>query len=223
MNQKTPLAHNVADHEYQVVGRRLDSWQPSFWRRIPWAGLSALSGALAGVLAAAILLNASNEQPTHDWTVQPTVYLAIFSTATNILLHFAFTRALTVAWWRRALGEDTTIADLHRDWEHGQSLWAALTSGRHFSCIALASILVALVPINGPLLQRASRVRQAHFERYTNVNISIAPEIPEGYVLSLSGSPTGFCIWDQAINCQLVDFHADTPDISVIVAMHLPC
>lgn len=138
-----------------------------------------------GVLAAVVVLYVSNNQPIYSWNVQPTVCLAIASAATNIFLHFALTEAVTVAWWKRALQQDTTIADMHRRWETGQSLWAALTSGRHFSLIALASILVALVPINGPLLQRASQIRNGHFEQDTHVYIHIAHEIPDGYSYSV--------------------------------------
>ena len=172
-------------------------WQPSFFRRAPWLGLAAMLGALMGLLAAVVVLYVSNNQPMHNWNVQPTVCLAIASTATNIFLHFALTQAVTVAWWKRALQQDTTIADLHRRWETGQSLWAALTSGRHFSLIALASIPVALVPINGPLLQRASQIRSGHFEQDTNVHIHIARELPDGYSSSAQS------------------FQVDVPDTSV--------
>ncbi|KAL8787562.1 MAG: hypothetical protein Q9213_002124 [Squamulea squamosa] len=173
--------------QYNVIPGKGNPWRPGFFRRAPWLGLSALLGAFAGVVGAVIILYLSDGKPIHSWSVQPTVYLAISSAVTNILLHFALTQAVTVAWWQRALQKDTTIADLHRNWDYGQSLWAALTSGRHFSTIALASILVALVPINGPLLQRASRIQQGHFEQMTDVRVNIVAEIPEGYVTSKKG------------------------------------
>lgn len=184
MNDRAPPNAPSGAFKYDEIDKKGNPWQPSFSRRAPWLGLAAMLGALIGVLAAMVVLHVSNNKPIHDWTVQPTVYLAIASAATNVLLHFALTEAVTVAWWRRALQRDTTIADLHHSWETGQSLWAALTSGRHFSAIALASILVALVPINGPLLQRASRVRQGRFEQETDVHINIAHEIPEGQASS---------------------------------------
>lgn len=53
---------------------------------------------------------------------------------------------------------------------------------RHFSALALAFILVAIVPINGPLTQRASHIRPGYFELDTDVRINIAQKIPEGYV-----------------------------------------
>ena len=144
-------------------------------------------GALLGVAASVIILIQSNGQPTKKWSLQPTVYLAIASTITNIVLHFALTEGVTVAWWRRATKENTTIADLHRHWSYGDSLWAALMSGRHINMVAVASILVAIVPINGPLLQRASRVSLGQFKQDTDLSITIAQQLPDGYTGYLSG------------------------------------
>ena len=141
-------------------------------------------GALFGILAGTLVLYFSDNQPVDEWTVQPTVYLAIASAATNIFLHFALTEAVTIAWWCRAMKPTTSFADLHRNWNTGQSVWAAATSGLKFNNIALASVLIALVPVNGPLLQRASRIDQGHFERETLVTIPIAEVIPEAYVAS---------------------------------------
>ena len=168
------------DYEYQSK-QRGSPWQPGFIRRSPWAGLGTMLGALLGVLAGVLVLYLSDNQPVEHWTVQPTVYLAIASAATNTFLQFALTEALTIAWWCRALKPNTSFADLHRTWDFGQSLWSAVTSGRNFNTIALASVLVALVPINGPLLQRASRFKPGHFERETSVNILVAEDLPDAY------------------------------------------
>ncbi|KAL8995845.1 MAG: hypothetical protein Q9169_004497 [Polycauliona sp. 2 TL-2023] len=186
MNGGFAKAPGVSSYAYNPVTSRGNPWKPSLLHRAPWLGLIAFLGALVGILAAAAILYISNNKPVQEWSVQPTVYLAIASAATNILLHFALTQAVTVAWWRRAIRKDTTIADLHRNWDYGQSLWAAITSGRHFSTIALASLLVALVPVNGPLLQQASRVQQGRFEQDAEVRVSIAAEIPGGYTGYLS-------------------------------------
>ncbi|KAL8965507.1 MAG: hypothetical protein Q9183_003817 [Haloplaca sp. 2 TL-2023] len=169
-------------YEYNTIKKDGTPWQPRLFRRAPWLGLVALLGALIGVLAGAIVLYISNGKPITDWSIKPTVYLAICSAFTNILVHFSFTQAMSVAWWKRALQTDATIADLHRSWDHGQNLGAALTSGRHFGLVALASILVALAPVNGPLLQRASQIDETgETERMFNAKIDIATEIPEGY------------------------------------------
>ena len=91
-----------------------------------------------------------------------------------------------MAWWRRATKENTKIADLHRYWRFGNSFWAAITSGRRLNLVALASVLVALSPINGPLLQRALHVRVGYFSRPLDVGIKIAQSLPDGYTGYLS-------------------------------------
>jgi len=115
------------------------------------------------------------------------VYLAIASASANILLHYALAEGDNVAWWRRSLKDGTTINDLHRYWDYGNSLWAASTSGRHFNLVALASIMAALAPINGPLLQRASTVTTRPVQGATYLSASIAPELPEGYTGIITG------------------------------------
>lgn len=144
-------------------------------------------GAITGFIVAILILAESDGKATSSWRVQPSVYLAIASAFTNIFLRFALNQAVTVAWWRRASRPNTTIADLHRYWSFGDSLWESITSGRHVNIIAVASILVAIVPINGPFLQRASRVRFAAIQKSSNVGVQIAPTLPEGYAGVISG------------------------------------
>ncbi|KAL9125386.1 MAG: hypothetical protein Q9217_005400 [Psora testacea] len=162
-------------------------WRVSKFRRLPWLGFGALLGALLGVAAVIAILIESNGQPIAKWVLQPTVYLAIASAITNILMHFALSEGTNVAWWRRATQEDVKIADLHRHWNYGNSLWAAITSGRHLNMVAVACILVAIGPINGPLLQRASRVGFGTLRQTIDMEIKIAQRLPDGYTGYISG------------------------------------
>lgn len=171
---------------YKPVDPRKE-WHTGVFAHLPWLGLAALVGAAGCCAAAAFVLIHSDGQPIRDWTLQPTVYLAIASAAANILLHFALAEGVNVAWWRRSLKEGTTVNDLHRYWNYGNSLWAASTSGRHFNLVALASILAAFAPINGPLLQRASTVTNQPVQGQVTLSASMAPELPDGY----SGTITG--------------------------------
>lgn len=149
-------------------------WRPGVAARLPLLSLSALLISILGVAASVGILVASNGQPISKWKFQPTVYLSIASTITNIALHFAFTEGVTTAWWRKALKPDTQLGDLHRSWNFGNSLWGAVTSFRRFNLIALACILLSIVPINGPLLQRASTVVVANVVSDAPLNLSVA-------------------------------------------------
>lgn len=136
----------------------LHSWRPGALRRIPWIGLAAVVGAIIGIAAAVAILVASNGALISDWTYPPTVYLSITYTISNILLNIGLSKGVTINWWRKALMDGTQLGDLHRYWDFGNSVLAAAMAGRRFNFIALACIFVALTPINGPLLQRASSV-----------------------------------------------------------------
>lgn len=71
-------------------------WQPGFLRRIPWAGLSSLVGALIGIGAAIAILITSNGVPIREWKYAPTVYLSVCYTISNILLNAALSQGVTV-------------------------------------------------------------------------------------------------------------------------------
>ena len=162
-------------------------WRTSVLRRLPWLGLAAFFGVLLCMAAAVAILMESDGQPTDSWSVQPTVYLAIASALANILLHFALAEAVNIAWWRQTTQQGVKIADLHRAWSYGNSLWAALKSGRNINTIAIACMLVAIGPINGPLLQRASRVSVGRFSQNVNMKVLVAETLPDGYTGYLSG------------------------------------
>lgn len=174
--------------EYNSVGAwtSRNPWNPNLVRRLPWLGLAAFLGALASAASSVALLVASDGKATSEWYIQPTVYLSISSTVTNLFLYLALSEGVNVAWWRRATREGTKLADLHRHWSYGNSFWAAFTSGRHLNLVALASVLVALGPINGPLLQRALQVNVGHSLQPSKVGIKIAQSLPDGYTGYLS-------------------------------------
>ncbi len=165
---------------YKSVDPRKE-WHTGVFAHLPWLGLAALVGVAGCCAAAAFVLIQSDGQPIHDWTLQPTVYLAIASAAANILLHFALAEGGNVAWWCRSLKEGTTVNDLHRYWSYGNSLWAASTSGRRFNLVALASLFAALAPVNGPLLQRASTMDKNIVDGNVTLSASMALELPDGY------------------------------------------
>lgn len=171
---------------YNQVGRG-QAWHSGALVRFPWLGMGALLGSVLGIAASIAILIASDKKPISDWTFQPTVYLSIASTLTNITLYFAFTKGVTISWWSRAMKDGTHLADLHRYWDYGGSLWAASTAGRRFNLVALACVLVAIAPINDPFLQRASRVTTAQQHSTPTLGISLAPAIPLGFSGYISG------------------------------------
>jgi hypothetical protein len=79
---------------------------------LAYLALAALATIIVSIIAAAGVLARSNGQPVRDWSVSPSVCLAIISAFANIALHFALTEGARIAWWLKA-SRGGTIQDLH--------------------------------------------------------------------------------------------------------------
>lgn len=203
-----PYISYNSNNQTVVPGRKLRPWRPGFLARLPWLGLGALFGSIVGIAVSIAILVLSNGDPISQWRFQPTVYLSVASTATNIMLHFALTEGARVAWWRQAMKEKNKLGDLHRFWDFGNSLWAATTSGRYFNLIALACIFTAIAPINGPLLQRASTVKEASSgSEPTTLELAIATTLPAGFSGYLSGRQYAVSLYSQNFTSVVQDFY----------------
>ena len=170
-------------------------WKPGFWSRAPWFGLLSLLGAFICTIGAAVVLATSHGAehetwPNRDMAVQPSVVLSVLSAATNALLVLAFGEGVTIAWWTKML-RGGSLNDCHRYWFYANSLWAALTSGRHFNRVAFAYLLVALVVVDGPILQRSSTITSLVVNRPGNFSIAISDDAltnPTGWYTSRAKS-----------------------------------
>lgn len=80
--------------------------------------------------------------------------LGFLASIGSLLLQCALSQGTVVAWWSTAL-KGTTLATLHRKWEHGVSLFASISAGKHMDRIAVAKVLVCALLAVSPLLQRA--------------------------------------------------------------------
>ncbi|RYP62959.1 hypothetical protein DL770_009500 [Monosporascus sp. CRB-9-2] len=96
--------------------------------------------------------------------------------STNALLIVAFKQGVTISWWRKMMrGGD--LNDCHRYWSYADSVWAAATAGRHFNKVGFACLMVALVVIDGPILQRASTVQTVTAEQPGNFSLAIGQDV----------------------------------------------
>lgn len=150
--QNTPITiPNESHHPTQRA------WRASILRRLPWDGLLAFLAAIACGALMAVVIKTSDGDPVSNWTVSPAVYLSIISVVANVSLHYAFSRGVDISWWNTAMKPDTKVRDLHNIWSYSTSLRSALFAGRGFNLVALSAILLAVLPANAPLAQRASR------------------------------------------------------------------
>ncbi|OQO11070.1 hypothetical protein B0A48_05325 [Cryoendolithus antarcticus] len=94
-------------------------------------------------------------------------------------------------WWRRAMGPETELGDLHRYWQYGTSPLAAVKAGRNLNLAAIACLLVAITPANGPLLQRASSATQDAVTSPTVLHINSTTSLSSatGYIAGRQLAP----------------------------------
>lgn len=159
----------------QYPDDRIQSNKASF----PVKGFVGLVGSVLTVLCSWALLFASNN--TQQWeqrypsvarVLQPASILSAIISANGILLHMAFSDGMAIAWWLRATKARVPVDDLHATWATGSSALDAIKAGKRFNYIALATIVIATIPINGILLQGALNVRR-HFVDIGAVNVTI--------------------------------------------------
>ena len=121
----------------------------------------------------------------HVTIPKPAAWLSGILSGISVCFHIALSEGLNIAWWYHVRQENATVRDLHNIWGHGTSTWNVVQSGakdiknsiarlcrrtiranpdaqsqpysqrKHFSYVALATLFVATIPLNGFLLQNA--------------------------------------------------------------------
>jgi hypothetical protein len=162
-------------------------WRTGIFQNVPWMGLSSVLGALLSVAVSAIVLVTSNQQPVDSWSVSPHVMLAILSTVTLSCLKSSLSSGVTIAWWYHVIN-GAPLADTHRSWNCGRSVWAAAMAGKNSNFISLATILVTIAMVEGPIVQRASVVSTRQATKPISMSASLAPDLPPGYTASATGN-----------------------------------
>jgi hypothetical protein len=184
-------ADQPQDKETSTHGR---AWETGAGKRFPWAAGAACLLAIMGTAACVGVLAVADNTPISTWHVAPSVILAILAVVVNTSLAFALAEAVNYRWWIQALAGGSTLNDLERVWMYGTSFGAALMAGKHVNHVALASVAITILAIDGPLLQRAisTTVRDISISQ-SPVNITLANQIPLGYSgMDLTGETGGF-------------------------------
>ncbi|KAK3068912.1 hypothetical protein LTR53_013158 [Teratosphaeriaceae sp. CCFEE 6253] len=166
--------------KHRVQQRREPVWRPSMFALRPLLGLLALALSIACMLVSLAILVASNKQPVKNWSIQPTVYLAIAAALANVALGFARYIAGPLS-LHYTMSRGTSLRDLERQWEAGHSVILALRHRFRMGFTGFATLLAAVMIIDGPLLQRATNVKvESHSENVT-LALTLAQEVPGGF------------------------------------------
>ncbi|KAK3632742.1 hypothetical protein LTR56_016212 [Elasticomyces elasticus] len=165
---------------YQKTGRRNVASRWIQWR--PILGLLALCIAIGCIFFTLAILIASDDAPVTTWAIQPTVYLAIAAALANSALSSAYAQATPIAWWYRlSRPGGATIRAMERQWQASQSLTRAAGQSQRMTLVIATSMLVAVMIVDGPLLQRASSVVVATQSQVVTLQVTLPPEVPTGF------------------------------------------
>ncbi|PQE06655.1 hypothetical protein CJF31_00009801 [Rutstroemia sp. NJR-2017a BVV2] len=186
-----------------------DVWEPG-WKQFPVGGVLALIGSLLFMVASIVVLVVSAGQSPSAWMVSPTVYVAAFTTVSNLLAQYSFKQGAKIAWWYKAL-RGGTIGDLHHHWSHADGFFSALFAGMRFSWVTLASIAITVMVIDQPLMQRASTIFSVEKVGQVNITAHIAPEIPWGYTAFQVGYKDTDLLMTQPMLDVFNDFNSRSP------------
>ncbi|KAH7304721.1 hypothetical protein B0I35DRAFT_400840 [Stachybotrys elegans] len=159
-------------------------WKTGIWTRFPFWGFGSWCLAVISTIVGVIVLVVSDGVPVDNWDsrLQPNVWLSLTATLTGALLAHAFTEAAAISWWRKATGP-TSLAELHSFYQSSNNLLVAalnLFRGRTV-LIGLASVVMTLSAVRGPLIQRASLTQNIYQIENGTMSFHIAEELPDGY------------------------------------------
>ncbi|KAK5173051.1 uncharacterized protein LTR77_003173 [Saxophila tyrrhenica] len=191
---KTPTATQISIGGWTLPLRRQQNvWNPSVLQVRPLVGLLALCVTSSCVFASFAVLLVSDGQPVSDWPLSPAVSLAIITAAANSALALAYMEAVPISWWYSTT-RGRSIRALERQWRVTRSIVSAVAYLRHLSVLNIACILVAIVVIDGPLLQKASTVVSGTTTSDVTLYMHLLPELPSNF----SGT-----VWNHRITASL--------------------
>lgn len=168
-------------------------WESGFWRRRPNLAIFALVLTFISTIGTIIIVKKADGDSIHSWkikswNVEPAVFLSVCYSVANYGLIVALGEAGRVAWWTTALRDHTTVRDMHDTWTFSHSVWdiiLGLRSWRGPKMIALITLLVSIVPLNGPLFQKVLVVEEDDYYYFDYedqyVTIRMAQFFPAGF------------------------------------------
>ncbi|KAJ4292506.1 hypothetical protein N0V90_009168 [Kalmusia sp. IMI 367209] len=149
--------------------------------KLPCITFSLVATLIGCITASIVILLTSHEDPVQVWRIRPAIWLSILAGVYAIALGGLFSIGVAVIWWR-SIAHGTTIERLH--FVHAgaspQDILPAFLAGAHARRVAVAALTVFAAKLAiGPMLQRSTRPMTHEAKRNIQMNIELAPEIPE--------------------------------------------
>ncbi|KAI5812866.1 hypothetical protein BZA77DRAFT_374826 [Pyronema omphalodes] len=155
----------------------------------PLEVILALRLATASAVESIFILLSSHNKPVDEWfghRSSPTVMLAVCAIVANISVQYALSEGLSIQWWLQAAPNRRNISSYKRlrdIYEQGTSVWVAVWGGLRLKSnrAGLACVASVIVALNGPLLQRASKVESVLYTTDVDIMTNLAAEAPTGF------------------------------------------
>lgn len=150
-------------------------WRPRSWKSFPKLPIASLMGSAVSITLALAALLLADDSLVDSWPIAPSVYLSIIAAISNMMVRFAFYESADLFWWTRMIS-GVSLHELHTIWDltHNATSLAKLThKGIRLQHLHLTAILVLLVAVTGPFLQRTITV-----EVTTRLSIHSQVELP---------------------------------------------
>lgn len=160
----------------------------------PWLGLLCLIGAFMTIWLSFIMFKHIDKQPEiENKYLKPSSWLSAMASANSIALHIALSEGVTVAWWYKASRAEVTLRELHDTWVMGTSTMGVLFSGKRFNYVAMGTLFVATIPLNGFLLQNsvAYVADTKTNSTSTTLHVPVSGRLPLGYSAAMTNGTLG--------------------------------
>ncbi|KAF2127030.1 hypothetical protein P153DRAFT_388351 [Dothidotthia symphoricarpi CBS 119687] len=151
-------------------------WKPGWRDQFPWIGLAGFITVIVATAMAVTILGVSHKKRVRDWPttkfpIQPNVLLNIANQMQNLGLLTMIGQGLAIAWWRKAM-DGSSLEKLHRNHAYSYSVYAIVTSGKHFNLVALAALMTKFAVIDSTLFQTATKTHITQQTDYTNATVT---------------------------------------------------
>jgi len=137
------------------------------------------------------------------------------------MVHLAISQGMAVSWWVRASHKHATVKDMHNTWAAG-SIVEALLAWKAFNYVALATVIVATLPVNGVLLQNALTTVRSTIEQYPDfIDYNFASSLPVNWTSAKLNTDGSVGTYDNKFSTILPDVIAREFSDSVITKSRL--
>lgn len=153
----------------------LQPWRVSSWQHFPNLPVIALIGSMTSITLALVVLLLADNSIVNGWPLAPPVYLSIIATLSNTMLRLAYYESADLFWWSRLLSA-VSLRELHTMWDliHNFASLAQFPAREtlHLHHLHLTAVLILLLAVIGPFLQRIVTVEPATRE-YTRAQVEL--------------------------------------------------